>query len=115
MDDQNERAELRRAQVARDRARLRLRRATGGAIAGAIALSGTFAALAAGTTQAKKVVVRLRPAARQGTALPPLTVAPRAPLVAAHTAPPPPPPVATQSQSAPAQSYAPPVVVSGGS
>ena len=113
MDDQNERAELRRAQVARDRARLRLRRATGGVIAGAITLSGTFAALAAGTTQAKKVS-KLRPVARQRTALPPLTVAPPAPLVAAHTAPPP-PPIATPSPSAPAQSYAPPVVVSGGS
>jgi esterase/lipase len=50
------RRELRHAIGEREAARARLRRATGGAVAVAVALGGVFAALAAGATHPKKTV-----------------------------------------------------------
>lgn len=114
----DERAELRRALAMRDRAHQRLRGATGGAVAMALALSGIFAVLAAGSTYPKKKVVVTRAAApRRRSRVAPLPVAPAAPLVAAHQAASAP---AAPSSSAPAASAAvpssaPAVVVSGGS
>lgn len=111
MNPVDRQAEVRRAAAARDAARARLRRATAGTVAVAVALSGAFAALAAGSTHpAAKVAVRLP--RRHVRKLPPLTTAPPAPLVSAEAAAP-----AAQAApaSAPTQSYAPPVVVSGGS
>lgn len=106
----------RRAVVDRDGALRRLRRSTQLSVLVTLALGGAFAALAAGSTHAKKIVrVPVRRAA--AAAAPKLTVAPAPPLVAvqgadqsATPAPSPTPPA-----SAPAQTYQPPVVVSGGS
>ena len=101
----------RRAALTRDAARRRLRRVTQASVAVMVALAGTFAALAAGSTTTKKTVVR---APVRGARVVKVTPAPAPPLVAAQTsapapaAPAPPP-------AAPAPSYAPPVVASGGS
>jgi hypothetical protein len=112
-----------RAALARDAARLRLRRVTQLSVAAMIAVAGAFAALAAGSTHAKKAVVRTAVRTSRATIL---AVAPAPPLVAAQSA------AAAQAQSeapaqaapapapaapavAPTPSYSPPVVVSGGS
>lgn len=107
----------RHASLARDAAVRRLRRVTQLSIAVMVALGGVFTALAAGSTHAKKTVVRAP--LRHATAVI-LAQAPAPPLVAAQSssedssaaqaASAPAPPAA-----APVQSYAQPVVVSGGS
>jgi hypothetical protein len=101
----------RRAALARDAAQLRLRRATQISVALMVALGGSFAALAAGSTPPKKTVVRVPVRGARAVAL---VTAPAPPLHAAQSSAPaadaPAPPAA-----APAPSYAPPVVVSGGS
>ena len=104
----------RRAALGRDGALRRLRRSTQVSVVVSLALGGAFAALAAGSTHAKKVV---RLPVRHVTAKPAaLTSAPAPPLVAVKgasqsaPAPAPAPPAA-----APAQTYQQPVVVSGGS
>ena len=103
------------AQLVRARPRVpRLRRATGGAVAVAVALGGVFAALAASATHPKKTVVP----ATSGRKLPALTSAPAPPLVEVQS-PDGAASSSTPSQSAPATaptpSYQPPVVSSGGS
>jgi hypothetical protein len=98
--------------LARDAADVRLRRATGGAVAVAVGLSAVFAGLAANATHAKKTTVR-RSATRNVRQVRPLTVAPAAPLISVQVDA---PPVAQAPQAtAPTPSYAPPVVSSGGS
>ena len=101
-----------RAAIARDAARLRLRRLTQVSTAIMVALGTAFAALAAGSTHTKKTVVRVaarRPrAAIQVRAPAPPLVAAQSPAPAASTAPAPP-------VAAPTPTYSPPVVVSGGS
>jgi hypothetical protein len=93
-----------RAVLARDAALRRLRRLTGGLIAGAVALSAVFAGVAASsTTHTKKVVRKTQGATLSVTTTPPLPPAPAAPAAAAPT---------TQ---APVPTQAPPVAVSGGS
>ncbi len=98
---------VRGAVAARDAASARVRRLTRAAIAGAAVLTGLFAAMAAGSTPARKTVVhapvRASPVRRAVTA-------PAPPLVSAQEAPT--PPVAAPG-SAPADAA--PVVVSGGS
>jgi hypothetical protein len=104
-----------RPAVARDAALRRLRRVTRIAIAVMVSAAGAFAALAAGSTQTKKTV--LRPTARKARASV-LIQAPAPPLVAAQpeSAPQSPAPTAPAPPvSVPAPSYSPPVVVSGGS
>jgi hypothetical protein len=101
-----------RAALARDAALRRLRRLTGTLIAGAVALSGVFAGVAASSTHTQKRAVR-RPLreARSVTTTPPLPPEPSAPASAApaqSVAPTPP-------AQAPAPTPEPPVVVSGGS
>ena len=71
------RRELRHAIGEREAARVRLRRATGGAVAVAVALGGVFAALAAGATHPKKTIAPITSAKK----VPALTSAPAAPLV----------------------------------
>jgi hypothetical protein len=112
MSSTDDPGEVRRAIGAREAARTRLRRATGGAVAVAVALGGLFAALAAGATQPKKTVVPTTSVRRP----PGLTSAPAAPLVAVQS-----PDGSGSSEpsqpapAAPTPSYAPPVVSSGGS
>lgn len=103
--------EARRAGLARDAARLRLRRVTQLSVAVMVALGGTFAALAAGSTNAKKTVVRT-PATRTPAGV--VVQAPAPPLVGAQSAAPP-PSAAPAPAPAPAPSSDQPVVVSGGS
>jgi hypothetical protein len=114
MESTDDRGELRRAIGAREAAQVRLRRATGGAVAVAVALGGVFAALAAGATHSKKAGM----SATSVRTLPALTSAPAPPLVELQ-APGGSASSSTPSQSAPAAaptpSYAPPVVSSGGS
>lgn len=105
----------RRAALDRDGAMRRLRRSTQVSVVVSLALGGAFAALAAGSTHAKKVIrvpVR-RPAAKAAA----LTVAPAPPLVAVQGVQqtPSPSPVPAPPASAPAPTYQQPVVVSGGS
>jgi hypothetical protein len=92
-----------RAVLARDAALRRLRRLTGGLIAGAVALSAVFAGVAASSTHSKKVAQKTQGEAPSVTTTPPLPPAPAAPASAAPT---------TQ---APVPTQAPPVAVSGGS
>jgi predicted lipid-binding transport protein (Tim44 family) len=101
-----------RATQARDVALRRLRRFTGGLIAGAVALTGAFAGVAASSTHKRQVLVRTRREARRATTVttPPLPPVPAAPEQAAAPPPAPAPPAA-----APVSTPAPPVVVSGGS
>ena len=111
----DDRGELRREIGAREAARARLRRATGGAVAAAVALGGVFAALAAGATHPKKTVVPTTGDRK----LPALTSAPAAPLVEVQS------PNGSSSSAGPSQpsvpaaaptpSYEPPIVSSGGS
>jgi len=106
--------DLRRAVGAREAARARLRRATAGVVALAVALGGVFAALAASATHPRKTVLPATSAEK----LPALTSAPAPPLVDVQSA------ESSNSSSAPSQSapataptpsYQPPVVSSGGS
>jgi hypothetical protein len=104
-----------RAALARDAARLRLRRVTQISVAGMVALGSAFVALAAGSTHTKKTVVRASVRKPSAAILvpaptPPLVAAQSAAPAASAPAPAPAPPVA-----APTPSYSPPVVVSGGS
>ncbi|HEY8647170.1 MAG TPA: hypothetical protein VIL77_14975 [Gaiellaceae bacterium] len=98
--------------LARDAAARRVRFATQISVATMVALGGTFAALAAGSTQAKKAIARVP--GRRVPAAAVLASAPAPPLVGAQGSAPssaaPAAPAAT-----PTQSYQPPVVVSGGS
>jgi hypothetical protein len=98
----------RRAARARDAAQRRLRRVTQISVAVMVALGGTFAALAAGSTHTKKTILGA-PVGRARAAV--LVQAPAPPLVGAQSFAAAPAPPAT----APTPSYAPPVVVSGGS
>jgi len=99
-----------RATLARDAALRRLRRLTGVLIAGAVALSGVFAGIAASSTHTRKVVRRPQREARSVTtpALPPEPSAPASAAPAQSPAPAPP-------AQAPAPTQEPPVVASGGS
>lgn len=104
-----------RPTAARDAALRRLRRLTQVSIALAVALGSVFAALAAGSTHAKKTVVvrpvrKIRALATMQAPAPPLVAAANE-TSAGSTAPAAPAPPA----SAPVPSYSPPVVVSGGS
>ena len=105
---------IRRAAAARDLASVRVRRLTGLAVAGAAALTGIFAALAAGSTPPKKAPVLSQPA--RGAAKEPAgpVQAPAPPLVSARGESPASPAPPTQAP-APAPATAAPVVVSGGS
>lgn len=107
----------RRAALDRDGAMRRLRRSTQVSVLVSLVLGGAFAALAAGSTHAKKVVrVPVRRAATTTAAA--LTVAPVPPLVAVQGAgeqPSAPAATPTPPVSAPAPTYQQPVVVSGGS
>lgn len=101
-----------RAALARDAALRRLRRLTGALIAGAMALSGVFAGVAASSTHTpKKTVRRPQRETRSVVTTPPLPPEPSAPESAApsQSAAPAPP------AEAPAPTPEPPVVVSGGS
>jgi len=102
-----------RAVLARDAALRRLRRLTGGMIAGAVALTGIFAGVAASSTHPRKLVrAGARPRVRRAVSTPPLPPVPAAPASASA-----PPPAATPAPpaQAPTPVQAPPVVVSGGS
>lgn len=107
----------RAAAGARDAAARRLRRVTGGAIALTVALGGLFVTFAAGSTHTRKAAT----GAAAGTATAPVVIrnAPAPPLVsaqgAATPASAPQPSQSSPPPAAPVQSYAPPVVVSGGS
>lgn len=113
MDDRTR--DPRRAALARDAALARLRRVTRASVGAALVLGGAFAALAAGSTHTKKAVAPTP--ARHTVAQQALIVAPVPPLVSAaeeasssagQSSP-------ASAAAAPAPSYAPPVVVSGGS
>jgi hypothetical protein len=97
---------------ARDAARIRLRRLTQASVALMVALGGTFAALAAGSTHTKKTVVRAH-TVKARTAI--LTQAPAPPLVSAHSPSSSAPAAPAPPVSAPTPTYSAPVVVSGGS
>ncbi len=109
------RGELRQAIGEREAARARLRRATSGAVAVAVALGGVFAALAAGATHPKKTVVPTT----SGKKVSALTSAPAAPLVEVQSGDGSPSSgassVSPAPASAPTPSYQQPVVSSGGS
>ena len=96
----------------RDAGLRRLRSTTRISVAATVIAGGVFAALAAGSTHAKKVVV-VRTSARRTVAV---TQAPAPPLVAvaaqSESAPAPTP---TPPAAPPAATYQPPVVSSGGS
>jgi len=95
-----------RAALGRDAALRRLRRLTGALIAGAMALSGVFAGVAASSTHTqKKAVRRPQPETRSVATTPPLPPEPSAPASAAPAPP----------AEAPAPTPEPPVAVSGGS
>lgn len=102
--------EARRAALSRDAGRGRLRRLTRASIAATALLGGAFAAMAAGSTPAKRAAATQAsaPAGRAGV----LVQAPAPPLVAVQSAAPPAP---APPAAAPAPAAAPPVVVSGGS
>jgi len=110
---------VRRSAHARDAAVLRLRRVTQLSVAFMIAVGGAFAALAAGSTHAKKTVVVVRAAARQVSSTAVLVQAPAPPLVGvdggqtsdSQAAA----PTAAPAAPAAAPAYQQPVVVSGGS
>ena len=102
----------RRGALARDGAVRRLRRTTQISVAATVALGGAFAVLAAGSTHAKKTIVRV--SARRATPAAVLVQAPAPPLVDAQSAAPAPAAPAPPA-AAPTPSYQPPVVVSGGS
>jgi hypothetical protein len=105
----------RKAALHRDGALRRLRRSTQVSVVVTLALGGAFAALAAGSTHAKKIV-RAPVRRAMTTTAAALTSAPVPPLVAVEGAsqaapqPSPAPPAA-----APAPTYQQPAVVSGGS
>jgi hypothetical protein len=103
----------RRAALDRDGALRRLRRSTQISVALTIAAGSGFAALAAGSTHAKKIV---RTPARRvaSTAAAPVS-APAPPLVAVQRAAQTPAPAPAPPASAPAVTSQPPVVASGGS
>lgn len=114
--------DVRRAVAARDAASLRVRHATRISVALGIALTGVFAAVAAGSTHTKKIVVqRVRARTTTTAASRAPVVAPAPPIVGAGQSPSSSPGSAapSQPQSAPAPSPAPasvpPTVVSGGS
>jgi hypothetical protein len=113
------RRDVQRAIAARDAAFARIRLVTGVAVAAGVALTGAFAALAAGATHLRKTVVTTHvapPPTHTKHTQPPVS-APAPPLVSAggsaSETPPPAPP--STSYSAPTPTPAPPVVVSGGS
>lgn len=98
---------------ARDAADRRVRIATAGVVAVAAALTGVLAALASGSTHARRVVTRVEHVRARTTTRP--VVAPAPPLVGVNSAPavaPPSSPAAPPAVAAPSE---PPVVVSGGS
>jgi len=101
-----------RAVRARDAADRRVRIATGGVVAVAAALTGVLAAVASGSTHARRVVTRVEHVRARSARSP--VVAPAPPLVAVNSAPAEPPssPAQPPAVAAPTQ---PPVVVSGGS
>ena len=103
--------DLRRAVGAREAARARLRRATAGAVALAVALGGVFAALAASATHPRKTVLPATSAEK----LPALTSAPAPPLVEVQSLDSSSAPSQSAPATAPTPSYQPPVVSSGGS
>ena len=105
-----------RPAAARDAALRRLRRTTQVSIALMVALGGAFAALAAGSTHTKKTTARPAPVRKARATI--LTAAPAPPLVSAQASPSADSSAASAPAapvSAPVPSYAPPVVVSGGS
>lgn len=111
---ENPSPDRRRAALARDLALRRVRRVTKLAIALMVALGTAFAALAAGSTHTKKIV--LRATTRRAPAI--LAEAPAPPLVSAQSnAASAPAKTATPAPPAAAPTAAPqaPVVVSGGS
>ena len=95
--------------LARDAAARRVRLATQISVATMVALGGTFAALAAGSTHTKKAIARVP--GRRAAAAAVLASAPVPPLVGAQSSA----PSSAASAAAPTPSYQPPVVVSGGS
>ncbi len=108
--------DVRRSAQSRDAATLRLRRVTQLSVALMVALAGAFTALAAGSTHTKKAIVRV-PARRVASPVV-LVRAPAPPLIGSQSAP----PAANEAPAAPATpapapapTYQPPVVVSGGS
>jgi hypothetical protein len=106
-------ASVGRAVRARDAADRRVRIATTGVVALAAALTGVLAAVASGSTHAKRVVARVEHVRVRSTKRP--VVAPAPPLVGVSSAPaaePPSSPVQPPAVAAPTQA---PVVVSGGS
>jgi hypothetical protein len=104
---------IRRAVLERDAALRRLRRLTGGLIAGAVALTGVFTGVAASSTHPRKLVrAGAHPRVRRAVSTPPLPPLPAAPESASA---PPPAPVPAPPAQAPTPAQAPPVVVSGGS
>ncbi len=114
------RKDVQRAIAARDAAFARIRLVTGVAVAAGVALTGAFAALAAGATHLRKTVVTTthvapRPKPAKHTQAP--VSAPAPPLVSAggSASETPPPAAPSTSYSAPTPTPAPPVVVSGGS
>ena len=99
----------RSAVAAREAASRRVRRLTGAVVAGAAVLTGLFAALAAGSTPARKAVV---PASPRVLSVRRAVTAPAPPLISSQSAAAAATPVQSPS-SAPASAA--PVVVSGGS
>jgi len=112
-----EQSAVREAAAARDLASSRVRRLTGVAVAAAATLTGIFAALAAGSTPAKKPGVV--PRAPRSTVAKGPVAAPVPSLVSAQAGTGAPPAAAASTPSVQAPSAAPaaaaPVVVSGGS
>jgi hypothetical protein len=109
----------RRAAVLRDHAALRVRRITALSLAGATALTGVFAAMAAASTHtAKRVVKATAPKAHPAATKPtPGPVTAPVPALVENGSSAAAPPSSSSSSGAPVvtQSSAPPVVVSGGS
>lgn len=107
-----------RAAAVRDDAARRVRRITAMSIAGAAALTGIFAAMAAGSTHfAKRTVVHTTKAKAKTATTTQTVTAPAPTLVPNGSSSPAPSNSSSSSSSAPVvtQSSAPPVVVSGGS
>jgi hypothetical protein len=100
---------------ARDAAAIRLRRVTRASIAVAVGLAGTFAALAAGSTQQTKKSPLPSAAATAAVPAPLAVAAPAPPLVPAQSSEPAAQPQSPPPAAAPASATTPPVVVSGGS
>jgi hypothetical protein len=103
-----------RAVRARDAADRRVRIATAGVVALATALTGGLAALASGSTHAKRVVTSVEHVRARSAAKRPV-VAPAPPLVGVNSAPTAAPPSSPAEPPAVAAPTQPPVVVSGGS